>query len=101
MREGRGGRRQMNKGKRATPCDRAKRIRRAKEIVLCLLLVGASVTAMALLYDCQIRTFNRLLWVFGTIGFFRVMMVMVTWLDDITIDNNDRTFEEWAARRGQ
>ncbi len=91
----------MNKEKHAVPRGRAKKTRRAKEIVICLILVGASVTAMKLLYDCQIRMFNRLLWVFGAIGFARVMMVMVTWLDDITIDDNDRTFEEWAARRGQ
>lgn len=91
----------MNKEKHAVPRNRAKQIRRAKEIVICLILVGASISAMKLLYDCQIRTFNRLLWVFGAIGFARVMMVMVTWLDDITIDDNDRTFEEWAARRGQ
>lgn len=91
----------MNKEKHTVPRDRAKKIRRAKEIVICLILVGASVTAMKLLYDCEIRTFNRLLWVFGAIGFARVMMVIVTWLDDITIDDNDRTFEEWAAKRGQ
>ena len=73
---------------------RAKNIRKAKAAVVTVLLLAASVTAMAVLHAFEIRVFQTLLWIFGIIGFVRVMLMLATWIDDLTIDNVEDGFSE-------
>lgn len=74
--------------------NRSKNIRKAKAAVITVLLLAASVTAMAVLHAFEIRAFNVLLWIFGIFGFVRVMLMLATWIDDLTIDNVEDGFYE-------
>ena len=73
---------------------RAKNIRKAKAAVVTVLLLAASVTAMAVLHAFEIRVFQTLLWIFGIIGFVRTMLMLATWIDDLTIDNVEDVYGE-------
>ena len=74
--------------------ERARRLRNAKAAIIAILLLGASITTMTVLYEWEIRTFQVFLWIFGIIGFLRVMLMLVTWIDELTIDREDEYFPE-------
>lgn len=65
--------------------ERDRKIRNMKAAVIAVLLLAASVTTMIVLFQWEIRAFNVCLWFFGVIGFLRVMLLLVTWISDITI----------------
>ena len=68
---------------------REKKIRSMKAAVIAILLLAASVTTMVVLFQWEIRAFNVCLWFFGVIGFVRVMLLLVTWISDITISQSE------------
>ena len=41
-----------------------------------------------------------LLYAFGLIGFVRVMLVLATWIDDLTIESQPLSYRDYAERPG-
>ncbi|MBR1689377.1 MAG: hypothetical protein IJ713_01225 [Oscillibacter sp.] len=81
--------------------ERAQRLRKAKAIVITVVLLIATVTALAVLWQWERPGFEIFLWAFGVIGFVRVMMVLATWIDELTIDQDKPNYQDWAAYRGE
>lgn len=73
---------------------RARRIRNAKAAVIAILLLAAGISTMTLLYLWEIRTFQVLLWIFGAIGFVRVMLTLVAWVAEIAGAGEEDHFPE-------
>ena len=78
---------------------RQQRRRKAKALVITVILLAATVTALTVLYMWERRGFEFFLWAFGVIGFSRVMMVLATWIDDLTIQDDPLSYQDWAERR--
>ena len=82
--------------------ERERKLRKAKAIAITVILLAACVLALAVLYRWERRGFEVFLWAFGVIGFARVMMVLATWIDDLTIDNIEPlTYRDYAERSGK
>ena len=82
--------------------ERERKLRKAKAIAITVILLAACVLALAVLYMWERRGFEVFLWAFGVIGFARVMMVLATWIDDLTIDNIEPlTYRDYAERSGK
>ena len=80
--------------------DRERRKKKAKAAVIALVLIAATVTALAVLWKNEPRLFQGFLWAFGVVGFGRVMMVLATWIDDLTIEQAPLTYKDYAERPG-
>lgn len=63
--------------------ERARRLRNAKAAIIAILLLAAGITTMTVLYEWEIRAFNVFLWIFGVIGFLKVMLTLVAWMAEI------------------
>ena len=81
--------------------ERFLRKKKAKAVAIMVLLIGATVTALAVLWLFERRLFDGIAYAFGAIGFVRVMMVFVTWIDELTIEPDKPTVEDWAEYRGK
>ena len=81
--------------------ERFLRKKKAKAVAIMVLLIGATVTALAVLWLFERRLFDGIAYAFGAIGFVRVMMVFVTWIDELTIEPDKPTAEDWAEYRGE
>ena len=81
--------------------ERFLRKKKAKAVAIMVLLIGATVTALAVLWLFERRLFDGIAYAFGAIGFVRVMMVFVTWIDELTIEPDKPTVEDWAEYRGE
>lgn len=81
--------------------ERVLRKKKAKAVAIMALLITATVTALAVLWLFERRLFDGIAYTFGAIGFVRVMMVFVTWIDELTIEPDKPTVEDWAEYRGK
>lgn len=81
--------------------ERFLRKKKAKAVAIMALLISATVTALAVLWLFERRLFDGIAYAFGAIGFVRVMMVFVTWIDELTIEPDKPTAEDWAEYRGE
>ena len=81
--------------------ERVLRKKKAKAVAIMALLITATVTALAVLWLFERRLFDGIAYAFGAIGFVRVMMVFVTWIDELTIEPDKPTVEDWAEYRGK
>ena len=81
--------------------ERFLRKKKAKAVAIMALLITATVTALAVLWLFERRLFDGIAYAFGAIGFVRVMMVFVTWIDELTIEPDKPTVEDWAEYRGE
>ena len=81
--------------------ERFLRKKKAKAVAIMALLITATVTALAVLWLFERRLFTGIAYAFGAIGFVRVMMVFVTWIDELTIEPDKPTVEDWAEYRGK
>lgn len=81
--------------------ERFLRKKKAKAVAIMVLLIGATVTALAVLWLFERRLFDGIAYAFGAIGFVRVMMVFVTWIDELTIEPDKPTAADWAEYRGK
>ena len=81
--------------------ERFLRKKKAKAVAIMALLITATVTALAVLWLFERRLFDGIAYAFGAIGFVRVMMVFVTWIDELTIEPDKPTAEDWAEYRGE
>lgn len=80
--------------------DREHRRKKAKAAVIALVLIAATVTALAVLWQFERRLFECILYAFGLIGFVRVMLVLATWIDDLTIESQPLSYRDYAERPG-
>lgn len=81
--------------------ERVLRKKKAKAVAIMALLITATVTALAVLWLFERRLFDGIAYAFGAIGFVRVMMVFVTWIDELTIEPDKPTAADWAEYRGK
>lgn len=75
--------------------ERARRLRNAKAAIIAILLLAAGITTMTVLWQWEIRAFNVFLWIFGVIGFLKVMLTLVAWMAEIA---GAREEEAWYEK---
>lgn len=81
--------------------ERFLRKKKAKAVAIMALLITATVGCLSVLWLWERRLFDAIAYGFGAIGFVRVMMVFVTWIDELTIEQDKPTAEDWAEYRGK
>lgn len=81
--------------------ERELRRKKFKAIAIMALLITATVGCLSVLWLFERRLFDAIAYGFGAIGFVRVMMVFVTWIDELTIQQPTPTVEDWAEYRGK
>lgn len=81
--------------------EREYRRKKAKEIAIMALLITATVGCLSVLWLWERALFNAIAYGFAAVGFVRVMMVFVTWIDELTIEQPAPTVEDWAEYRGK
>ena len=80
--------------------ERELRRKKAKAIAIMALLITATVGCLSVLWLWERTLFNAIAYGFAAVGFVRVMMVFVTWIDELTIEQPAPTVEDWAEYRG-
>ena len=80
--------------------ERDRRRKKAKAAVIAVLLIAATVSCLSVLWLFERRLFEGILYAFGAVGFARVMMVLVTWIDELTIEQTPLTYQDYAERPG-
>ena len=81
--------------------ERARRQKKAKAVVIMVLLTAVTITCLSVLWLWERRLFTVILYAFGAVGFVRVMTVLITWIDELTIQQPTPTVEDWAEYRGK
>lgn len=81
--------------------ERARRQKKIKAVVIMVLLTAVTITCLSVLWLWERRLFTVILYAFGAVGFIRVMTVLITWIDELTIEQDKPTVEDWAEYRGK
>ena len=81
--------------------ERILRVKKAKAVVIMALLVAATIGCLSVLWLWERALFTVILYGFGAVGFVRVMMVLITWIDELTIEQDPPTYQDWAEYRGR
>lgn len=81
--------------------EREMRRKKVKAVAIMAMLITATITALAVLWLNEKPLFDGIAYAFGAVGFVRVMMVFVTWIDDLTVQQPTPTVEDWAEYRGK